>query len=64
MYKTINGIDNLNLILQSVFNPKDSRKNEIIINGITFREDDKVIELFQHARRKHFQWRYRIYCID
>ena len=45
MYKTINGIDNLNLILQSVFNPKDSRKNEIIINGITFREDDKVIEL-------------------
>lgn len=45
MYKTLNGIDNLNFILQSVFNPKDSKKNEIIINGITFREDDKVIEL-------------------
>ena len=45
MYKTLNGIDNLNLILQSVFNPKSSHKNEIIINGITFREDDKVIEL-------------------
>lgn len=45
MYKTLNGIDNLNFILQSVFNPKDSKKNEIIINGITFREADKVIEL-------------------
>ena len=45
LYKTINGIDELNISLQTIFNPKDNKKNEIIINGVTFREDDKVIQL-------------------
>lgn len=45
LYKTINGIDELNISLQSIFNPKDNKKNELIINGITFRENDKVIQL-------------------
>ncbi len=45
MYKTINGIDQLNLELQKVFNPKEKNKKEIIINGILFREKDKVIQL-------------------
>lgn len=45
MYKTVNGIDNLNVLLQGIFNPKDNKKNEILINGITFRENDKIIQL-------------------
>jgi len=45
MYKGINGIDLLNVSLQEVFNPKDKKKKEILINGVLFREDDKVIQL-------------------
>lgn len=45
MYKTMNGIDVFNLELQEIFNPKSPRKKELIINGITFRENDKVIQL-------------------
>lgn len=45
MYKTLNGIDELNIQLQAIFNPKKSSKKEIIINGIVFREQDKVIQL-------------------
>ncbi len=45
MYKTINGIDNLNLDLQAILNPKDKRKKELLINGVVFRENDKVIQL-------------------
>ena len=45
MYKTINGIDNLNMVVQKIFNPKSERKNEIIIGDTIYREGDKVIEL-------------------
>lgn len=45
MYKTINGIDNLNMIVQNIFNPKDKRKEEITIGDTVYREGDKVIEL-------------------
>lgn len=45
MYKGVNGIDNLNKIMQSVFNKEEDNKNETIINGVTFREGDKVIQL-------------------
>ena len=45
MYKTINGIDNLNMIVQNIFNPKDKYKEEITIGDIVYREGDKVIEL-------------------
>ncbi len=44
-YKTINGIDNINEALQELLNPKKSTKKELVINNITYREDDKVIEL-------------------
>lgn len=30
MYKTLNGINNLNKILQDLLNPKSSSKNEIV----------------------------------
>lgn len=44
MYKTINGIDNLNLVAREIFNPLDNQK-EIQIGDIKYRENDKVIEL-------------------
>lgn len=45
MYKTVNGIDNLNLIAREIFNPKDGVKREIQIGDIKYREYDKVIQL-------------------
>ena len=45
MYKGENGIDNLNKILQELFNPKDKNKKEIKIGDRVFRENDKVLQL-------------------
>lgn len=45
LYKTINGIDNINNALQEVVNKKTNSKKELVINGVTYREKDKVIEL-------------------
>ena len=45
MYKGINGIDNINISLQNVFNPESKSKKEIIINNVVYRENDKVIQL-------------------
>lgn len=45
MYKGINGIDEINLACQELFNKKSPKKNEISINNIVFRENDKVIQL-------------------
>lgn len=45
MYGGINGIDNLNKVLQSVFNPEDITKNEIKYGDVIFRENDKVLQL-------------------
>ncbi len=45
MYKTMNGIDSLNKMLQEVFNPKKTNKKELVVGEITYRENDKVIQL-------------------
>ena len=45
MYKSLNGIDNLNIILQELFNPKADSKKEIKVGDIIFREYDKVLQL-------------------
>ena len=45
LYKTINGIDNINKTLQEFINPKSSLKKEVNIGEVTYRENDKVIEL-------------------
>lgn len=45
MYKSLNGIDNLNIMLQELFNPKSDKKKEIKIKNIIFRECDKVLQL-------------------
>lgn len=45
MYKGINGIDNLNKIMQSIFNPNNNDIEKLIIGNIIYRENDKVIQL-------------------
>lgn len=45
MYKSVNGIDNLNIILQELFNPPSENKKEINLKDVTYREYDKVLQL-------------------
>ncbi len=45
MYKGINGIDNLNIKLQELFNPSDLDKKEITFGEVIFRENDKILQL-------------------
>lgn len=45
MYAGINGIDELNKILQNIFNPKDDMKKEVRYGDVIFRENDKVLQL-------------------
>lgn len=45
MYKGENGIDNLNLSLQELFNPKREDLKELKLGDVTFREGDKVLQL-------------------
>ena len=45
MYKSINGIDNLNISLQKIFNPKKNIKKEIALQDVVYRVGDKVLQL-------------------
>lgn len=45
MYKGENGIDNLNLALQELFNPESNEKKELKLGDVLFREGDKVLQL-------------------
>lgn len=45
IYKTLNGIDSLNKLLQKIINPKSPKKNEIISGDIIYREGDKILQL-------------------
>ena len=45
MYKGENGIDNLNVLLQDIFNPKDKKKKELKYGDVVYRENDKVLQL-------------------
>ncbi len=45
MYKGENGIDNLNFVLQNLFNPKEDGKKEIKIGDVIYRVKDKVLQL-------------------
>ena len=44
MYKGENGIDNLNKVLQNIFNP-DTNQNYILHKDIIYRENDKILLL-------------------
>ena len=39
------GTANINALLQSVINPRSEDKKQIVFNGITFREGDKVMQI-------------------
>lgn len=45
MYKTMNGIDNLNKAIQGIFNPKSPKKKEYILGDVVYRENDKILQL-------------------
>ena len=45
VYKGENGIDNLNVLLQNIFNPKDDNKKETKYGDVIIRENDKVLQL-------------------
>ena len=45
MYAGVNGIDNINKVLQDVFNPVELNKKEIKYGEVTYRENDKVLQL-------------------
>lgn len=45
MYAGVNGIDNINKVLQDVFNPMDINKKEIKYGDVIYRENDKVLQL-------------------
>ena len=45
MYKGENGIDNLNVLLQEIFNPHDEDKHEVKVGDVVYREHDKVLQL-------------------
>lgn len=45
MYRGENGIDNLNIILQSIYNPASIKKMEIKYGDVIYRENDKVLQL-------------------
>lgn len=48
MYKGENGIDNLNILLQELFNPKSENKRELKYFDMTYREQDKVLQLINN----------------
>lgn len=45
MYKGENGIDNLNIIMQEIFNKQDGLKKELLVRDVVFRENDKILLL-------------------
>ena len=45
MYKGEIGIDNLNVILQNIFNPHSNHLKEVVIGPIIYRVNDKVLNL-------------------
>lgn len=45
MYAGVNGIDNINKVLQDVFNPIELDKKEIKYGDVIYRENDKVLQL-------------------
>jgi exodeoxyribonuclease V alpha subunit len=54
MYRGSAGIDQLNLTLQQLFNPKNDQKREINFNGLTYRVGDKVLQLVNDPEQHVF----------
>ena len=54
MYKGENGIDNLNILLQKIYNPPSINKKEMVYLDITYREGDKVLQLLNDLEKNVF----------
>ena len=54
MYKGENGIDNLNILLQKIYNPPSINKKEMVNLDITYREGDKVLQLLNDLEKNVF----------
>lgn len=54
MYKGINGIDEINKVLQMIFNPYNVNKNEVEIGTIIYRVGDKIINLVNNVEENIF----------
>lgn len=54
MYRGENGIDNINMLLQELFNPRSDDKNEITFGSVIYRENDKVINLVNNVDQNIF----------
>ena len=53
-YKSQNGIDNMNVLLQDIFNPRDSKKDEVQIGDVIYRVNDKVLNLVNNNDNEIF----------
>ncbi|MBE6115627.1 MAG: ATP-dependent RecD-like DNA helicase [Erysipelotrichaceae bacterium] len=51
-YRTYNGIDELNAVLQQAFNPPSKSKREIKIGRNVYREGDKIMHLRNNSQRE------------
>ena len=54
MYKGANGIDEVNKVLQNIFNPYNEKVDEVEIGPVTFRVGDKVINLVNNVEENIF----------
>lgn len=54
MYKGLNGIDEVNKVLQNIFNPYNPRLDEVEIGPVTFRVGDKIINLVNNVEENIF----------
>ena len=54
MYRGDNGIDSLNIAMQSIYNPSNHKKNEIKYGDVIYREGDKVIQLVNNLDNNVF----------
>ena len=54
MYKGENGIDNLNIILQDIFNPESDKLEEAKVGNIIYRVGDKILNLVNDPDKNIF----------
>ncbi|MCA1031861.1 ATP-dependent RecD-like DNA helicase [Bacillus timonensis] len=54
MYRGSAGIDNMNVVLQDLFNPKVEKKREIKFGDVSFRTGDKVLQLVNQPESNVF----------
>ncbi len=62
MYAGINGIDNINKVLQNVFNPAEYGKEEIKYGDVIYRENDKVLQLVNDPDNNVFNGDIGVIC--